>query len=185
MKIIGLTGKMGCGKDTAADMIVSEMNYRTHFVKVGFADALKEGMKATFGLTFDEVNDRTLKETPHPKLCGRTPRYVMQMFGTEFARKLIADDIWLKVMEYRIKDIELKGFGSVVISDVRFENEAEFVRSLGGTLWHIERDGNPHITEGSHVSESGVAKHPDDVVIKNNGSLDELYDVIKSILEVK
>jgi len=61
---------------------------------------------------------------------------------------------------------------TLIITDTRFDNEAAFIRRAGGTIWHIERAAAPAVRP--HVSEQGVARHPGDRVIDNNGSLDDL-----------
>jgi hypothetical protein len=74
----------------------------------------------------------------------------------------------------------------MVALDSRFENEANIVRSLGGSIIHIERnlpDDMPIVT--GHSSEKGIAIHTDDIVIKNDGSLDDLrYKVIQALKQI-
>ncbi|WP_341669684.1 deoxynucleotide monophosphate kinase family protein [Alcaligenes sp. SDU_A2] len=60
----------------------------------------------------------------------------------------------------------------LLIKDIRYENEADFIRRHGGEIWHIERPGNPVISQ--HSSEWGVARQPEDRLILNNAGLHEL-----------
>lgn len=59
----------------------------------------------------------------------------------------------------------------IIIKDIRFENEAEYIRSIGGSIWHIVRDNADSVKQ--HSSELGIQIQPEDIVIHNNGSLDE------------
>jgi len=96
---------------------------------------------------------------------------MMQTLGTEWGRALIDGDLWVVAMEQCID-------GCLIIPDVRFENEAEFVRKYG-LLLHVTGRGG---IEGDHVSESGITLEPEDRVVTNSGSLEDLERVIKGVL---
>ena len=99
-----------------------------------------------------------------------SPRQAYQWFGTDLMRKNVSPNIWL--------DLALKGDGSIVIPDVRFDNEAEAVRTaepLGGSLLiHVEREGVQGKVN-AHVSEAGVIRKAGDVVLVNDGTLEQLH----------
>ncbi|WP_430491712.1 deoxynucleotide monophosphate kinase [Pseudomonas fulva] len=59
----------------------------------------------------------------------------------------------------------------IIIKDIRFENEAEYIRSIDGSIWHIVRDNAEPVKQ--HSSEHGIQIHPSDIVIHNNGTLDD------------
>lgn len=100
---------------------------------------------------------------------GATPRYLMQMIGTEWGRNLIDPDIWVKAWLRKVEAIA----GPVVVDDCRFPNEEAAIRSIGGTLVRITRPGQPTIKTSSHESE---AHHiACDFEIINDGTLDQLY----------
>lgn len=65
----------------------------------------------------------------------------------------------------------------IVITDIRFENEAAFLRSHNGVIWHIVRPGVQLVN--AHSSEAGIERKPDDIVIMNDGSLDQLEQRVK------
>lgn len=64
----------------------------------------------------------------------------------------------------------------LLIKDIRYENEADFIRRHGGEIWHIERPGNPVISQ--HSSEWGIARQAQDRLIMNDQGLAELADKI-------
>jgi hypothetical protein len=93
-----------------------------------------------------------------------SPRKAYQVFGTEYGRDQLDKDIWLK----------LAPKGKIVISDVRFENEASYIRD-NGLLVFIDRDNaSNEIDNATHISESGVVRYDTDYVLDNNGSLEDL-----------
>ena len=96
-----------------------------------------------------------------------SPRKMYQLFGTDFGRQLNSN-CWLKLSEH-----ELKKHGCLVITDVRFENEAEFIRSRGGRIIHIDRADV--IEVNTHISEAGIKKVNKDITILNDSSL-ELFE---------
>jgi hypothetical protein len=132
--IIGITGLAGSGKTEVAKYL-----HQYGFRRTRFADPLKKMLRA-LGLSARHV-DGDLKEKPCALLGGATPRWAMQTLGTEWGRRLIWGDIWIKAWERSAKKILKKG-GSVVADDVRFPNEVETIRSLGGIIINIERPGH-------------------------------------------
>lgn len=164
MILIGMTGKAGAGKDTLADYLVQNLG----FTKISFAGPLK-AMLAAAGMP--EPADRAAKELPVPGFTF-TWREAAQKLGTEFGRALDAD-IWTKVVEQRIiRDRELPQHVSrIVLSDVRFENEATMIRRLGGKVVHVIGRAAELGANAGHASEAGVYAQPDDRIIDNSGNL--------------
>jgi hypothetical protein len=138
--IIGLGGPKGSGKSFAADWLVANRGY----TRVKFATALKN-MLRVLGLT-DEHIEGSLKEVPCDLLNGRTPRHAMQTLGAEWGRNLIDDALWVDTWRRRV----LATDGPVVVDDVRFDNEAAAVRSLGGIVVLISHSG---VSVDEHASE--------------------------------
>lgn len=183
MKLIGLTGPAGSGKDTVARFLCDTQG----FVQIAFADPLRAGVKAMFGLTDLDLNDRFTKEAVIPHL-GVSPRELMQGLGM-WGREAVDNDVWAILAEGRIQRLKqskpclhIKG---IVVSDVRFENEADLVREHGGVLWHIHRTTLAYTGLASntrlHISEQGIAWLPTDKIIHNSGSLDDLYETIANL----
>ena len=141
--IIGFTGPIGAGKSTAANVLVQQ-GWR----RVRFAGPLK-AMAQAFGLSFAQV-DGDLKETPSELICRKTPRFFMQRLGTEFGRQMIGDDLWIRAFKHAVGQVHEDA--PIVVDDIRFANEAEAVRSLGGIVVRIDRIG--HVGGTGHASEA-------------------------------
>lgn len=158
--LIVLTGAAGSGKSTVASALAGM--YGAKVVK--FASPLKAMLRA-IGLT-DAHIEGELKEKPCDLLGGQTPRYAMQMLGTEWGRVLISHDIWIEAWTREVLAVLADG-GCVIVDDCRFENELDAALSMGGYVLRLERDG---AGAGNHASESGLAGI-DMPVIDNNRPL--------------
>ena len=173
--LIGLTGRARSGKSTAAEHLVGTYMLE-HYA---FADPLRDGLMAIFNLDpSDFEGDR--KEQPLAWL-DRSPRQLMQSMGTEWARNTVHPDVWVKLAEQNL-DYMTKALGAVlgfVVSDVRFENEADLIRRRGGTIVHISRADAQAVNP--HGSEAGVAGNKDDLLMLNNGTVEEF---LRSLDEV-
>ena len=173
-RLIGLYSHApGSGKSTVAGMIDGEV--------VSFAAPLKRFVTSiVFGLGYDgfsAVKDR--KEDKIPEI-GVSPRQMMQTLGTEWGRSCVHPDVWEMLAESQAKGLISSGF-SVVFDDVRFPNEAEMIRRLGGELWLVDRPGV--VYEGSHASEGALHDIVPDAVINNSGNLEQLREVVTGLLE--
>lgn len=174
--IIGLAGYAGSGKDALADMLVS----LDGFERRAFADPMKEflvklnpliwrtgiGMNTLENIIRDEGWDRAKR---HPEI-----RELLQRLGTEAGRGVLGEDVWVNALfEKPIKRL-------LVISDVRFPNEAKAIKERGGIIIRVIRDGlGP---ANNHPSESAYQKN--DYVIFNNGTKADLYEAFGNIWDV-
>lgn len=172
--IIGLTGKKQSGKTTAADYL----NENFDFAMRSFADPLK-GMAFILldecGLGSNDIHD---KEAPLPKL-GVSYRKLLQSLGTEWGRNLVPD-LWVICAENDLKHYTPST--SLVYDDVRFENEADFIRAKGGLVVHIERPGL--VSNDPHESESGIKFKPGDERLVNN-DMDDFLHQFRCLVESK
>lgn len=174
MKVVGLAGPAGSGKDTVADMLVI---YHRPAIKLAFSDPLKEACSAIFGWHKQAMEDRTLKEEVDPQF-GVSPRYAMQTLGTEWGRQTVTEDLWLKVMQKRLAKARREQHRMVVIPGVRFPNEVELVHSFGGTVAWVE---NPTVEPvNPHVSEQ-LDRELTDCLIPNLGDLQDLDHVVRGL----
>lgn len=183
MIVIGLTGKKRSGKDTAAQMI---QEYFPHAKRLAFADKLKESVSALFQLSRQEVD--ALKNMEHKamiqiKVSGYSEpwdigsmRTILQRMGTEVGRDIYAEDFWL---EMAFKNTQPDGF--YVVTDCRFDNEAEYIQSKGGVIWEILR---PSVDEGdNHASEIPINRKLVDDVIENTSDLETFRQKIYARLD--
>lgn len=172
VQIVGFTGKAGSGKDTAADFLVEHFG----FVKMSFAGPLKRGISEMFGIPMETMQDPLLKEMEDP-VWGHSPRYLMQWLGTDVLRKHISDDFFIVSMGRAIK---YSGHKKIVISDVRFDGEAQFIRKMGGAVYKISRPNfDSHISaeNRNHSSEQGISARLVDREILNDSTLSSFLDV--------
>ena len=167
--LVAFTGLKQSGKDTAATSL-------THrgYAHVKMAEPMKQMLRVLLqyrGAPAGQINrmlEGDLKEVPTPYLNGRTPRYAMQTLGTEWGRELMAEDFWIGAARDRIEQSP-----RVVVSDIRFGNEADLIRELGGTLYRIEREGQT-VTD-LHPSEVEITTMPVDATIVNDAPSGEVF----------
>lgn len=169
--LIGIAGKAGSGKDTVGNYLGS----KHHFVRTAFAGPLKQ-MLCSIGINEPARED---KEKIMPE-WGFSYRQAAQLLGTEWGRAL-NPDIWLNIMERRIT-ANIKFGAATVVTDVRFENEADLIRSRGGHIVHLL--GRSYKTDNAeHKSETGVIFNAaSDILLVNNGTLEQLFKAVDSII---
>jgi hypothetical protein len=141
MQIVGLCGFIGSGKTTAAQHLVD----RHQFVRMSFADPLKDVVGTLFGWSPEQMSGRTpesraWREQPDPywsDKLGRpwSPRHGLQYIGTDVFRAW-HDRIWVDAMEHRIRT---QTQGRIVIDDVRFPNEMDALHRMGAKICVIRR----------------------------------------------
>lgn len=170
--LIGLTGKARSGKDTVGKYLVDVYGYRTY----AFAEPLKQACAFMFGVDIDYFYNPLLKEKVIPE-WGYSPRQMAQKLGTEGGRELFRQDIWIVRAQVELnKYLTNQRPRAVVVTDVRFDDEAAWIRKNGGQVWQIDRKGIQKVSE--HKSEAGIILQEEDIVINNNGTLEELYAII-------
>jgi hypothetical protein len=169
--VLGLSGWARSGKDTIADYLVDVEGY----TKVSFAQPMKEAMyRLNPRITVNEVQNTALRVGIDvygwDGLKERSPdiRGLLQRFGTEVGREMFGENFWV---DYALNAIE--DGSKVVFSDVRFPNEADAIRQLGGKVYRVERAGVQAANE--HISEHALDGYKFDGRIQNNGSIEGLY----------
>ena len=176
-QLIGLTGPAGSGKDAAAQPLTSDLGY----TRVAFADPVRKALLALNPRVCYE--DRGLMPLLHyvnelgwdgAKQILHV-RELLQRMGTEAGRDIHGQDCWLKIAREKINAADTP----VVVTDVRFANEAELIRELGGTVVHVKRPGVGPVN--GHSSDAGVDVQLGDRVLVNDGPLEAVSGKIKEI----
>lgn len=166
--IVGLVGKKRSGKNTAADFICETVSgYGLSVRQFAFADEVKKICGSLYGLSERQLYG-DLKEVPDQK-WGLSARQILQKFGTEVARQ-VHPETWIRVVMDR--DIPAHKADVSVITDVRFPNEADFIRSRGGVLVRIERP--QAVFSDSHSSETEMDSISTEYHLTNDSGLHQL-----------
>lgn len=149
--IIGIAGPKGVGKSWVANRLCENVIGGSIY---SFADPIRDALKA-FGVCFDHK-----EKIQHP--FGKTPRQMAQTFGTEWARGMVKDSLFIDLMEDRI----LSTGEHVIIDDVRFDNEAQAIKDLGGYVFRLN---GVSCYEGGdrHASERGITDGLVDLDVHN------------------
>ena len=177
-RLIGVCGKAGAGKDTVGKYLVSNYGYQSY----AFASGMRRAVEAMFDIPLSTLEDRKKKEEVVPWI-GLSPRRLMQLLGTEYGRNLVHEDIWIRHM-IRRWELLPDNCAGMVITDVRFDNEASAVTQLGGTLVEIVRETDAPVLP-AHASEAGVHKRFNRTTIRNEGPKEFLYDMLDSWMDGK
>ena len=203
--IIGISGFQGAGKDTVADYLQNIYGFK----RDSFAATLKDAVAAVFGWDRELLEGRTTESRAWREqvdawwanrlnMPNLTPRLVLQLWGTEVARRAFHDDTWIASLENKLS----KAHNDIVITDVRFPNEIQAVRNAGGVVIRVVRGPEPawyhlaiNANSGGQIAKemlADVGVHPSewawigtkfDAVIDNNADgLDPLFAQVKDLV---
>lgn len=150
MSVIGISGLARSGKDTVGNYLVEVYGFK----RIGFADSLKESCRHIFNFNDAQLYGE-LKEVVDP-YWGFTPRFALQKVGTECMRNVFDKDIWIKSVANKVLSEPQTNW---VLTDVRFENEAQAIKDWGGKLVKIERP--------LAGASGGIAQHPSETSLQN------------------
>jgi len=181
VEILGLSGWARNGKDTVADHLISNYGYK----RISFAAPMKEALyRLNPKITIDSVASTPIRigvdvyGWDDLKTHGPEVRELLQRFGTEVGRELWGEDFWVNAAIDTIED------GSrVVVSDVRYPNEADAIKKLGGEVWRVVRPGFGAAND--HASEHALNDYNFDYILDNNSGVELLYDSVDSKLALK
>jgi hypothetical protein len=170
--LIGLTGYAQSGKDTVASILVEKYGY----TRIAFADKIRDFLYginpmvacSPTGYLQDLVNLVGWNEAKQEPQVRR----LLQDLGIS-ARELIDENIWVTSALGKINVGE-----RVVVTDVRFKNEAMMIKLMGGQLWRVKRVGVGPVND--HVSESELDGYKVDQIFVNNGSIEDLTMLIQT-----
>jgi hypothetical protein len=208
--IIGVCGFIGSGKDTVADYLVNLHHFRRESFANTLKDAVSAvfGWDRTMleGRTKQAREWREQQDNWWTNRLGIviTPRWVLQNWGTEVCRNGFHDDIWIASLENKLRN----STDDVVISDCRFPNEIAAIKHSGGLVVRVVRGPEPEWYDaavsrnrgpdgnstwalsgrkleqlGVHDSETAWVGTKFDVVLDNNGKLDDLYQQVMRLVQ--
>ena len=110
-----------------------------------------------------------------------TVRRFMQTLGTDIVCTEFDSMFWIKTFACNYLDNLYSGYKYYVVPDVRQKNELDSLRAMGATIIFVERDEANHSTD-THITEAGLPPLASDIVIKNDGTLEELFDKINKVI---
>jgi len=209
--IIGICGFIGSGKDTIADYLVNLHHFRRESFANTLKDAVAavfgwdrmmlEGRTKQAREWREQVDLWWAERLGIPHL---TPRWILQNWGTEVCRKGFHDDIWIASLENKLR----ASTDDIVISDCRFPNEIRAIKNAGGRVVRVVRGAEPEWYEaaimanrgpggnlswavsrrqlekiGIHESETAWVGTEFDVILDNNGTLEDLYQQVKRLAQ--
>ena len=188
--IIGLCGSQCSGKDTVANILISEYG----FVKLTFASTLKDVVAILFSWPRDLLEglteeSRLWRETVDDfwseklSIPSFTPRKALQMIGTDLFRIHFNNDIWISIVENKIGAILKNNHNTnIVISDCRFTNEFSLIKQFPDShIITILREKNS-TNKIAHSSETEWVNYNFDTILQNDNSIDDLKTNLKSLL---
>ena len=176
--IIALSGLISSGKDTLAQYLVSDYG----FIRVAFASTLKDASAAIFGWDREMLEGAT-KEAREAReeidfwwanrlgIPELSPRWVLQHLGTDCLRKHFHSDIWLASLENTLRKMKNK---NVIISDARFVNELDLVRSMGGVCLCVVRGELPEWYRSA--VEYNAASDENKLLLKNRTDIPNIFN---------
>lgn len=174
MLLIGLTGYARSGKDTVAQRLCAKNGFK----QFAFADPIREALFKLNPIVNGGVRLQDIMKTyswddakdEYPEI-----RHLLQRLGAEVGREMFGPNFWVRQIEHRIKHSNAE---RVVISDVRYPNEAQMIKDNGGQIWRVRRTGFYPIN--NHGSESAMDKWKADQEFANTGSIADLHALIQT-----
>lgn len=177
--LVGLCGFKGSGKSTLV----------AHNLRVGlrpaqvvsFASPIKKALHA-MGVPWAALINAEDKNFPLGLFCGKTGRQLQQSLGTEWGRDMVGPDLWIRLAN----DAVTKNWGyelNVIIDDVRFDDEAKYIKDNGGIIIHVVRANHKGLD--MHRSEAGINPTFIDMEFVNDGDWDAMVDRIGNELAPK
>lgn len=168
--IIGLTGYAQSGKDTLAGMLMGLYRYENR----AFADPIRKLLYKTNPLVKDDYRVKGVVDAygwDRAKVEFPELRNLLQTLGVG-ARQIFNDQFWVSQGLFG-----LVAGDKIVITDVRFPNEADAIKALDGQIWRVKRLGIGAVNE--HVSETAMDSYKVDQIFVNNGSVEDLMALLQ------
>lgn len=182
--LIGLHGKPRVGKDTLAAHIIKRHN----LLRYGPSVPLKNTCAAMFDVPRTYFDRDDMKDQVDP-FWGITYRQMAQKVGKESSRDVFGDDIWLRHVEKLWTTIKnappddgnpygdfdrAPHYNGIILADVRYANEIEWVKKQGGDVIFVLRTNAPKSSDTGHVVDQGLPIDLADILIYNDGTIEDL-----------
>lgn len=196
MKNIGIAGKFAVGKTSVANILESNHGY----VRMSIASSLKQFVNEMYARDVYGTDEGAVLQKSDSILIntvdGRrmvTVRQLLQDIGNQM--KLIDQDIWLRGVRHQVLLWNEMG-KSVVIDDVRFPREAEYLKNIGFINVRLTASEDtrleryfrtygikPTRQELTDKSETAVDAITPDYELDGERSAEELADVVAAIAQ--
>lgn len=176
--LLGLCGAAGAGKSTVA----AYLEHEYAFAQVALADPIVDMIGALFGAAGVDgawMVERALKE--QPTTLGVSYRRLAQTLGTDWGRQIVAPDLWLRVAAQRLASPALQA-ENVVVSDIRFPNEAQWLQARGGVLVRVLRVQAELPAVQPHISEQHWRTLPASHELLNFGGVVTLHAQVDRLM---
>ena len=172
MEIFGFSGKIGSGKNYVSEKLFLPLLPQKQTLVMALADHFKVDACSKDNLEYEKVFINKDENT----------RRILQIRGTEEGRLKYGEDIWTRTLDTWIRVYQERGIERIIITDVRFKNEVEWVKSKGGKIIRIISPNRTHTRMSkeaanqeaydrirTHASEIGLDNYHDfDYVIHND-----------------
>ena len=197
LKLIGISGKIGSGKDTTAELIQLVTTYGLNNLKevrnvtprlmdnqdfkeytlqnanwqiVKYAENLKLIASMLTGIPRKNFEDQEFKKTHlGPEWNNITVREFLQTLGTRALRDNLNENVWVNSLFGNFNESS-----QWLITDTRFPNEADAIKEKGGIVVRVDRG----LSTGDHPSETALDDYDFDYVIPNKGNIEELIEEV-------
>ena len=179
--LVCIVGNIGVGKSTVADILKNQ-----GYEEITFAGPVKE-IGLILGFEKSELYGSQEDKLKINNFWGVSGREFMQKFATDVMRNELPKHInmnmdnktiWVRLCEKKIMDM-LKNNKKIIVSDGRFFDEIYMIKKMGGKIIKIIRNNS---YQQNHESESYISKIDADIIIDNNGTLNELNEQINKII---
>lgn len=179
--LICVVGNIGAGKSTLSNMLKNR-----GYEEIMFAGPVKE-IGLILGFENKELYGSQEDKLKINDFWGVSGREFMQKFATDVMRNELPKHInmnmdnktiWVRLCEKKIIDM-LKNNKKIIVSDGRFFDEIDMIKNLGGKIIKIVRNNS---YQQNHESEKYISNLDADIIIDNNGTLDDLHQKINKII---
>ena len=179
-RLIGIGGYAGSGKDAIADILEDSHGFYRTFMSQPLNAALcrlnpqvevRHGEVFRYVDLINQLGYAKAKELPEV-------RRLLQAMGTEVGRDMFGQTVWIDQLRNYLA--AQKPDDDVVVTGIRFPNEASMIRELGGELWWVYRPGYGPVN--SHSSDNTLSLRHFDRVVVNDGTLEDLEQLVRGLL---